>query len=518
MVAPRRNKKGLFLFTSCILMVTVLGTLASCIGRAPSPSPSAPPMETQSPTRSPSPTPELTPTPAPTPALTPIPAPLPMPALTLTSTPIPNLTALPTPAPTMTSPPDTTPPSAITGLIAVNAYDGRVNLWWDKSAAQDFDHYNVYVSELEADVTGAAAIQQIKDILATNYQATGLKNGTKYYFALTAVDKNGNENRRVTSLNVIPLPIPRGTVDSDLQVDVYQSDMVWAGTTLFADNHNIERPRILEVNMLGEIVWQYLVPYNLKQYTNPGFDVELLPNNNILFVLPRYGIYEIDRKGNIVWSYLTGKVSHDADRLPNGNTIFVFGADDQKGDAQVMEINPKGEIVWSWRASDYFDKPPYKDIFDEGWTHTNSVSRLPNGNTLISPRNFNFLVEVDARGSVVRTIGEGVLRAQHDPEVLQNGNILVANHGLPHRAVEIDLKTGRIVWQSPGFERDATPVRDANRLSNGNTLITGSTKIVELTSSGKIVWQLSIKGATFGGTQQGPGLGFYKAERIGVQR
>ncbi len=298
----------------------------------------------------------------------------------------------------------------------------------------------------------------------------------------------------------------------------YQSDMVWSGTTLLADNHNLEKPRIIEVNMLGEIVWEYLVPQNLKQYTNPGFDVELLPTNNILFVLPRSGVYEIDRKGKIVWSYLTNKISHDADRLPNGNTIFVFGAFDQKSDAQIVEVNQKGEVVWSWYAKDHFDKSPYASIYDEGWTHTNAVTRLPNGNTLISLRNFNFIVEVDAKGSVVRTIGEGILEYQHDPEILSNGNILIMNHAMPHQAVEIDPETGRVIWKSAGFERDVTPVRDANRLPNGNTLITGTTRIVEVTAEGKTVWQLSLKGVVFKTPKERPARGFYKAERISAQR
>lgn len=159
--------------------------------------------------------------------------------------------------------------------------------------------------------------------------------------------------------------------------------------------------------MLGEIIWEYSVPQHLKKYTNPGFDVELLSNNNILLVLPGNGVHEIDRNGNIVWSYMDEKVSHDADRLPNGNTLVVYGNEDSINDAQVKEINPEGAIVWAWYAKDHFDKPPYNGIFNEGWTHTNAVSRLPNGNTLISLRNFNFITEVDPQGAVVRTIGGG---------------------------------------------------------------------------------------------------------------
>lgn len=305
--------------------------------------------------------------------------------------------------------------------------------------------------------------------------------------------------------------------DPDFYVDIYNPDKAWQGTTLLADNHRLERSRIIEVNMQGHIVWEYDIPGYLQKYTNPGFDVESLPNNNILFVLPLNGVYEISRSGDIVWSYMDSKVSHDADRLPNGNTLVVFGGGDGINDPQVKEINSKGEIVWAWYARDHFNKPPYKDIYDDGWTHTNAASRLPNGNTLISLRNFNFVVEVDPRGAVVRTIGEGIFYRQHDPVMLPNGNILVANHQKPHRAIEVDLNTGKIVWQSPEFERDATPVRDANRLPNSNTLVTGTTKIIEFTAEGEIVWQLKLKGVYFANQRDRPRLGFYKAERIAPQ-
>ncbi len=302
----------------------------------------------------------------------------------------------------------------------------------------------------------------------------------------------------------------------DIHVDIYVPNKVWPGTTLLADNHKFERPRIIEVDMQGRIVWEYALPRHLRRYTNPGFDVEWLPNNNILFVLPLHGVYEINRNGDIVWSYLDKKVSHDADRLPNGNTLVVFGGLDKKDDAQVKEINREGKMVWAWYAKAHFYKLPYKDIFREGWTHTNAVSRLTNGNTLISPRNFNFLIEVDPKGTVVRTVGEGIFSYQHDPELLPNGNILVANHRRPHRAIEIDPRTNEIVWKSFGFERTAAPVRDADRLPNGNTLITGTTKIVEVTKENEIVWQMKLDNVQLD-IKKLRNLGFYKAQRITPQ-
>jgi hypothetical protein len=302
--------------------------------------------------------------------------------------------------------------------------------------------------------------------------------------------------------------MPRGKIDPDFTLEVYEADKAYYGTTILADNHNPDKPRIIEVNMLGEIIWEYLVPENLRQYTNPGFDVEPLASGNILFVLPRNGVYEIDRSGKVVWSFLDGKVSHDADRLTNGNTLVVWGGGDTTNDAQVREITPDGKTVWAWYAKDYFNVSPYKEISEEGWTHTNAAVRLQNSNTLISLRNFNFVVEVDPKGAIVRTIGKGVVKYQHDPEVLPNGNILLVDHNEPQRAIEID-GNGIIAWE---FIVPRQLVRDANRLPNGNTLITGSMKIIEVTPQGKVVWQFGLKMTL--GKDDGAARGFYKAERL----
>ena len=142
----------------------------------------------------------------------------------------------------------------------------------------------------------------------------------------------------------------QGQADPEITVDIYEPKKAYNGTTLLPDNHNPEKPRIIEVNMSGEIVWEYRVPQNLKQYTNPGFDCELLSNNNVLIVLPRHGIHEIDRSSNAVWSYLTPKISHDADRLPNGNALITRTT-------EIVEVTTEGEIVWRLQLKDIVFEP-----------------------------------------------------------------------------------------------------------------------------------------------------------------
>ncbi|MDD5312040.1 MAG: aryl-sulfate sulfotransferase [Dehalococcoidia bacterium] len=306
--------------------------------------------------------------------------------------------------------------------------------------------------------------------------------------------------------------MPRGQVDPVIFVDIYERGLAYPGTTLLADIHDAENPRIIEVNLLGEVLWEYRVPYALRRFINPGFEAQRLPGDNILFILPRYGIFEVDRSGATLWSYLDGKISHDADRLENGNTLVVWG-NDQKADIQAKEINKAGEVVWSWSVKKDFDHPPYSTIYADGWTHANAVSRLPGGNTLVSLRNFNLVAEIDPQGALVRTYGEGVFFDQHDPELLSNGHMLVANHKPqpPNNAVEIDPGSGQVVWSFGGSQWVPQLVRDADRLPNGNTLITGTNRIIEVTMDGKIVWQLRLKAEI--AREQSSGKGFYKAQR-----
>jgi len=100
---------------------------------------------------------------------------------------------------------DTTPPPVMSNLIAADDLDGKVILSWDKSTAADFGYYNIYISQsMMTDVTGMTPNDQIKEIDRNTYQAVGLKLTTKYYFAVTAVDKSGNEKNQVTCVSAIP--------------------------------------------------------------------------------------------------------------------------------------------------------------------------------------------------------------------------------------------------------------------------------------------------------------------------
>ena len=306
----------------------------------------------------------------------------------------------------------------------------------------------------------------------------------------------------------------------DFEVTHYNPEGVFIGTTLLADMTDYNRPRVVEVDFEGNILWEYRLPENIK---GTVLDASILNTGNFLITVRGQGIFEINRNKEMVWRHKDPGASHDADRLSNGNTLYNLGWT-QKGDDVIREIDPNGKIIWSWNGLSEFDKEPFSSIDREGWMHANSVSRLENGNTLVSIRNFNTIAEIDKNGKAIRkwtfnsydkhtrlkTVGKIKGSRNHEPEILQNGNMLLALRR-PNRFVEFNTTTEEIVWswEHPIGEKELRTNRDANRLPNGNTLGTAANKIIEISPKGQIVWQI----LTLGGTKNR--RKFHKAIRIG---
>lgn len=276
---------------------------------------------------------------------------------------------------------------------------------------------------------------------------------------------------------------------------------VFAGTTMLADMSDPRDPKVVEVDFNGNILWQFNPPTYMQ---GAVLDATLLQTGTILITVHGSGIYEINRKGEIVWSHTDKAASHDADRLANGNTLYNLGWS-ARGEDVVREVEPSGKLVWSWTGFDEYDRYPFNEVEHEGWMHVNAVTRMDNGNTLVSIRNFNAIAEVAPDGHIVRDWffrgkdkrtgykSWGNIKGQrnHEPELLANGNILVALRR-PHRFVEFDPDTEEIVWSwsHPDGKHELHTNREANRLPNGNTLGSAGNKLIEIAPDGQIVWQM----------------------------
>jgi hypothetical protein len=141
------------------------------------------------------------------------------------------------------------------------------------------------------------------------------------------------------------------------------------------------------------------------------------------------------------------------------------------------------------------------------WAHANTIEVLPPtplgekdsrfkpGNLLFSLRHLDIIGIVDPeKDEIVWCYGPGILDGQHQPTMLENGNILVFDNGTyrGHSIVrEIEPSSGDIVWQYENGEDFFSPFRSGNqRLPNGNTLICecDAGHVFEVTPEKEIVW------------------------------
>ena len=140
------------------------------------------------------------------------------------------------------------------------------------------------------------------------------------------------------------------------RVEVHAFQRLADGTTMIAESGNA---RIIEVDAEGKIVKE--VPLNVGK-PNAHRDTRLarkLANGNYLVCHEGLGLVrEYDGAGKTVWEYQLdlnnrprsgghgpeghGNEVYGVARLENGNTLIGGGNNNR-----VIEVNPKGEIVWS---------------------------------------------------------------------------------------------------------------------------------------------------------------------------
>ena len=220
--------------------------------------------------------------------------------------------------------------------------------------------------------------------------------------------------------------------------------------------------------LMRSIVWEYRRPG--AEVFDP-FSVTLLDSGNVLIASRTNEVLEVNRQKRIVWSYTRLADNpqlinvYSAQRLPNGNTLIT----DRRADF-VIEVTPGKQVVWRYGAQpDSYAPGSLYDPF--------SAVRLPNGNTLIADnRGANRVLEIRS--------------SDYDPS-----------------APNLGFTDSSIVWRY-GRDNDAgigdgqlASPRNAVRLDNGNTLITDAAtqdavgnRVIEVNPAGAIVWQFGVAG------------------------
>ncbi|GAB3670369.1 arylsulfotransferase family protein [Halopiger thermotolerans] len=191
---------------------------------------------------------------------------------------------------------------------------------------------------------------------------------------------------------------------------------------------------------------------------------------------------------------------HDADRI---NETHVLVADIVAD--QVFIVDTETEIVeWLWDAQSEFSLAS-GHAFPNDWTHINDVEYIEEGvhagHVMVSLRNQDQVVFIDPEEGLLEdwTLGSendyDVLHEQHNPDYIpesRGGPAILVADSENSKIKEFQRADGEWTrtWQWAD-ERIQWP-RDADRLPNGNTLITDThgNRVLEVNESGAIVWQV----------------------------
>ena len=286
---------------------------------------------------------------------------------------------------------------------------------------------------------------------------------------------------------------------------------------------------IEEFDWDGNKVWEY------RMYT-PGKEVshhtyEVMPNGNYLLLGWEYKSYD-------------EAIAKGLDPNYGGRCLFKDGLTSNKLHIDgiwpdfIREVDHDGKTVWEWHVWDHLGKG--KDKFDinvfcppsvervyagPDWTHFNGVAYNPETDQIaVTSRNLGEVYIIDKKtGNIVyrwgnpANYGEGKfpsgyyddgdteLFGPHAPDwtsdttvsIFDNGDArLSANYS---RAVEVDVTTGKIVWQWRPADVGTTPSNfytatqgGCQKLPNGNWLITSTNTgghTIEVTPDKEIVWE-----------------------------
>ncbi len=244
--------------------------------------------------------------------------------------------------------------------------------------------------------------------------------------------------------------------------------------------------------------------------------------------------------------------THDFRLLPNGDHLLLtypiesnvdltglqaFGSDATIADCEVQEIDPAGNLVWSWRAIDHVDPTQESsepsvlnvngasivDVF-----HFNSIDVDAKGNLLLSARHTNAIFYVDrATGKVLWKVGgsaynkdgaahiqivgdpQTAFNMQHDARFLANGDIsLFDDHGATPgvaRGVEytIDLAAGTaaVVFQFSGvaqsqYEGSFRRYPDGESVIGWGYVATDPRVVTEINAAGEDVLDITFGGGS----------------------
>ncbi len=330
-------------------------------------------------------------------------------------------------------------------------------------------------------------------------------------------------------------------------VVVHDEDKAYRGVTLFTTG---QAQKAYLVDMDGQVLHAWQLPFrdawgDDEQEINESDQafywdgVHLYPNGDLLtnYVTDRntpygYGLVKMTKDSKIIWKY-PGKVHHHYTVARNGRIYAIsqrLKTDPIPGverasppflDDLVVILSPDGAVLKEISILEALRDSDYRGILDflpgstsGDYIHANEAeviepevaanhAFLEAGQVLVSLRDLDLVVVIDPESERVVWALTGGWRGQHDPDFLDNGNLLLFDNlgklgpGGRSRVIEVDPVTQEFKWVYAGdadnpFQSDLRSQQQ--RLPNGNTLIVESDqgRIFEVTPDKEIVWDYRV--------------------------
>lgn len=214
-------------------------------------------------------------------------------------------------------------------------------------------------------------------------------------------------------------------------------------------------------------------------------DVWILPNGDFLFNTG-HGVQEVTSANQVVFDYQSQSEIYACQRLANGNTFIG-----ECNAGRLLEVDPSGKVVKVVKL--------LAEGKDGGHGYMRNARCLSNGNYLVAHYHQQVVKEYDPQGRVVREIPAA--GGPHSVSRLPDGNTLIscADAAGGARIFEVDPQ-GKIVWQVRGDELPGVSLKfiaGFQRLPNGNTVFANwlghgqfgkAPQLIEVTPSKQVVW------------------------------
>jgi len=318
--------------------------------------------------------------------------------------------------------------------------------------------------------------------------------------------------------------------------------------------YSTAEPAAYLIDMAGNRVHTWRLPFREAWPDPPHVDnpvenrairwstARVFPDGDILAIYTAagdtpygYGLVKLDQNSELVWKY-PGNVHHDL-TVGDDGTIWTIlhefrdlsdeptpALPDKFRNRRILEdilvkLTPDGEEIRRIPLTDSVIRSPLVDHVGrwhrgEPWDllHTNNVQPVSEafaahhdfaepGQLLVSFREIDTIGLVDPESGELVWFDRGFWVKQHDPDDLENGNILIFdNKGYRGKGVgmsrvaEYDPATGEIVWSYEGTAESPFATKWGGKqtpLPNGNVLIAENigSRLFEVDRRGDIVWE-----------------------------